>query len=295
MKIAIDITNKCDLNCEYCYAMKQYGKKWNTEDMSLKRIQLIIKQFYKIKTFNPETTEINILGGEPFLHPNIINILKYLNTFNFIKKGILTNFLQKNEFYENILMNELNSDYTLHISFHWIKVNKKKFFEKIEKCKYKHLIIHLIIPKNNLSEVNEYKKEIKSLAKHYRIYLDYVIDDDSWHSGKKAFKNIYIDNILDDEIKKIITDAVQLNGITMDFVKNNIDTFTKQISCKGNLINIDIYGNSNILCPGLNVNIFTNFLEFKKGVSHINNFFKCPNEFCACVDALETQKKILKG
>ncbi len=77
----IEITSKCNMNCPYCY-----------NDSSSKGIFLD-----KDKVFNlinqcklNKISEITISGGEPFLHPNIIDFIEYANSKQ-IKVRIISN------------------------------------------------------------------------------------------------------------------------------------------------------------------------------------------------------------
>jgi MoaA/NifB/PqqE/SkfB family radical SAM enzyme len=64
----VDITNRCNLNCSYCYAHNE-----NDTDMSKEMVLNIIRELHDIGVW-----EIVIGGGEPFLHPDILLILKIL-------------------------------------------------------------------------------------------------------------------------------------------------------------------------------------------------------------------------
>ena len=78
--VQIDITNNCNLNCLYCWARspllreKQANKEWESYELPLDLIKKLIDDLYLLGT-----EDIYIAGGgEPFMHPNIIDILKYI-------------------------------------------------------------------------------------------------------------------------------------------------------------------------------------------------------------------------
>ncbi len=66
----IEVTSVCNMNCPYCY--NNSGCKGTYLDK--KYVFDLIDQCYKNKI-----SEITISGGEPFLHPNIMDFIKYAN------------------------------------------------------------------------------------------------------------------------------------------------------------------------------------------------------------------------
>lgn len=96
--LQIFITNRCNLNCDGCFA-RNIMKKNNT-DMDLEEYKTVIQDFIK-----KGGQQINIIGGEPLLHPELKKFLN-INRENKIKTTIYTNgyFLHKfkKEDFENI-------------------------------------------------------------------------------------------------------------------------------------------------------------------------------------------------
>ncbi|MGQ9608274.1 MAG: radical SAM protein [bacterium] len=65
------ITNDCRADCIYCYAEKQrYGN--GGKPLSLSRIKELIKESAEL-----HIPSINFTGGDPFMHPHILDILEY--------------------------------------------------------------------------------------------------------------------------------------------------------------------------------------------------------------------------
>ncbi|MDD5192660.1 MAG: radical SAM protein [Candidatus Nanoarchaeia archaeon] len=81
--LQVFMTNKCNLHCEGCFARNAI--KENNCDITLGEYQLVIGEFLK-KGGN----QINLLGGEPLLHPKLKEILQ-INDENKIKTTIYTN------------------------------------------------------------------------------------------------------------------------------------------------------------------------------------------------------------
>lgn len=65
----IAITNQCNLKCEYCFA-EEY-KQQNKYEINLTDYQQLL--------YFSSTSNIGIIGGEPTLHPDFVNILKCTN------------------------------------------------------------------------------------------------------------------------------------------------------------------------------------------------------------------------
>ena len=79
--IYVELTNKCNRNCPYCY--NDSGNKTQFIDTN---------DFYKIIDECKENniSQITLSGGEPFLHPNIMDFIKYANSVKIFVK-IITN------------------------------------------------------------------------------------------------------------------------------------------------------------------------------------------------------------
>ena len=68
-KVFFEITSNCNMKCQHCLNKESDLKPINMPT------ETIFRYFDHFR--NCKVSEVNITGGEPFLHPNIINILKY--------------------------------------------------------------------------------------------------------------------------------------------------------------------------------------------------------------------------
>jgi len=66
-QVSIEITEICNLDCEHCYLDKQKTKYMGKEQ--LKRLLNVLKSMGVLS--------VQFTGGEPFLHPHIVEILNY--------------------------------------------------------------------------------------------------------------------------------------------------------------------------------------------------------------------------
>jgi radical SAM protein with 4Fe4S-binding SPASM domain len=82
------ITNKCNLRCEHCYQ-----EDYTTDnELSFEEFKIIAdKVFTTLHKWN-KLGDFSITGGEPFLHPQIFEILNIVNSSNDVSRlDILTN------------------------------------------------------------------------------------------------------------------------------------------------------------------------------------------------------------
>lgn len=77
----LEITKKCNQKCFYCFNDSGYSKSSN--ELSLKEWKESISEISALGY-----KSVHITGGEPFLHPNIVDILKHS-----IEKGLSTTIL----------------------------------------------------------------------------------------------------------------------------------------------------------------------------------------------------------
>lgn len=87
--LQIFITNRCNLKCDGCFARNVMGQ--NNLDISLKEYERAVLAFVE-----KGGRQINLLGGEPFLHPNLLDLI-LINKNHKLKTTIYTNgeFLDK--------------------------------------------------------------------------------------------------------------------------------------------------------------------------------------------------------
>lgn len=81
--LQIFITNRCNLRCKGCFARKVMDSKY--DHISIEEYTGVIEDFLK-----KGGKQINLLGGEPLLHPNLREILE-INLQRGIKTTIYTN------------------------------------------------------------------------------------------------------------------------------------------------------------------------------------------------------------
>ncbi|MBN1181554.1 MAG: radical SAM protein [Bacteroidales bacterium] len=79
---AIEVTNRCNAECQYCYIRDRKS----SPELSTKQIHFVID-----KLNQSELLYINITGGEPFLRADILEILEHCFSSNFLFCSIFSN------------------------------------------------------------------------------------------------------------------------------------------------------------------------------------------------------------
>jgi len=107
-EVALEITDKCNLNCKYCFSNKC------NQDMHLSDVKKILDQIDDMNIF-----EVCISGGEPFLHPDILEIFDYCfnKKFNIsiVSNGTLFDKKLIKEIYERNLMEVMQISVDSHL------------------------------------------------------------------------------------------------------------------------------------------------------------------------------------
>ena len=76
--LSLEITNRCNFKCVHCFVENRQSPN-SHQHLSLDQIRIVLKQAYNMNVF-----KITITGGEPFLHPQIIEILEEIKKYNII-------------------------------------------------------------------------------------------------------------------------------------------------------------------------------------------------------------------
>ncbi len=73
-RVDVDLTYSCNLNCSYCYVGKHREQYVVNDNINLYRI------IDKVSDAN--VRQVSFLGGEPFVVPNLVELVKYANNKN---------------------------------------------------------------------------------------------------------------------------------------------------------------------------------------------------------------------
>ncbi len=103
----IEITDKCNLDCEFCY--NSSGKKTKHSEMNVHDIKAVIQKLIPLGL-----ESLAFSGGEPLLHSNWPGIYKTINLFPNIMFSVITNGTINNPYL--LKLNEENENFNIQIS-----------------------------------------------------------------------------------------------------------------------------------------------------------------------------------
>jgi len=200
------ITELCNLSCSYCTA---------TNDIES---FIPIEELKNIDYSN--YTTINILGGEPLLHPDILDILEYYNTLN---KTIIL-------YTNGILISELDlksynfKNINIHITFHTFGEEVQGVMDYMESNKfYKDIRYQMIYTGANVSKLKEFNNtEISAkIFLGYDVYLD--LDFKLYIDIRRTLDNFKL-TLIDLLFKKDEKDIIRTTDVIL---KSNTDIITE--------------------------------------------------------------------
>lgn len=126
-QVEFHLVDHCNLNCAYCDHFTPLAPK------HFVNIDEIINDFKKLKKIFSHIGKIFILGGEPLLHPNLLEIFEPLkNIYPKSEIVIVTNGVLLNKMNENFWSALKSNQISLSMTKYPIKVDYEGY---IEKCK----------------------------------------------------------------------------------------------------------------------------------------------------------------
>lgn len=166
-QILWDLSRRCNYNCSYCwpYVHNNY-EKFLSIDIILDTCERLIYEWS-----NTNEIRFNFGGGEPTLHPNFIDIIRYLKSEN---QWVLitTNGSMPPSFWKEAVK-YINS---INMSAHFEFINKSRFLENLQIIMDHHdlvsddhwIEIKLMCPPGKVKEAVEFKKEIEDLNRLHK-------------------------------------------------------------------------------------------------------------------------------
>ena len=157
----IEITNRCNLNCLYCYNAS--GLSIKTEELSAEIIEDIIL------AINRQTglRDFEISGGEPLMHSDwskVLDVMEKLKDFSFF---IVTNGIIRDDRLYNLLETEdrFKVQFSIDGADEWShsktrgKNNFIKVLNNLASFKHKNIpVIKMVVSKYNMNQIEEYFK-----------------------------------------------------------------------------------------------------------------------------------------
>lgn len=158
LNLLLFVADRCNFTCPYCY--NRMPRHQNNADLDL---------FYKYvadihKKLPTRELNVSLIGGEPTLHPNLLDFCDKLQKLDRVCIEVLTNFTKPLEYYINLLKNNIKIAASWHRApndmLNW------DYVEKMKKIPYKYFT-------NDQVEV--------------RI----MMENDNWENSRKVFNELY--------------------------------------------------------------------------------------------------------
>lgn len=156
--INIQLTHECNFSCVYCSdSVYKSGKKF----LEKEKIKLFLQNFFKYSDGN---TEILLLGGEPTLHKDIVEIIKMCEEFQYVSKVVLvTNGSNLN----SILEHQYTDKFTISITYHnTSKISFTRYIEIFETIKKHNINL-------NIKYVVDGNETLDKIIEKYNITTQY--------------------------------------------------------------------------------------------------------------------------
>lgn len=103
--LVINLTNKCNLSCEYCFRDSGFSSN-NMKSLDFATVKRVLDFFYSKNS--QKRTLLQLTGGEALLHDDLFSIIEYALSFDFVIRiqtnGTLIPFLSKDKI--ELLSNE---------------------------------------------------------------------------------------------------------------------------------------------------------------------------------------------
>ena len=170
-KALVQITERCNLHCaHWCISAGNYGKVMSFGDIR----DVLIPQLKLCRV-----ASVTLTGGEPFIHPNIIEIASLFRRVG-MKVGICTNATRINEKQMEALVAlggvhcNVSLDGFSAQSHGKFRGNKKSFMKTIatvQALAQYRLLQGLLVTPNNLAKVDEYYKPCDFAVKNCAAYV----------------------------------------------------------------------------------------------------------------------------
>lgn len=155
LRYFLELTYRCNLNCPYCYIGEQRNKEELTTDEWIKFISQI--PFYAF---------ITLVGGEPFLRKDFVDILNYASKKVFGKVNVVSN---------GILLTDENIDALIKAKIILLSVSIDGWGKNHDLNRGKEGIFDKII--SNLETVNEKRKKTNMMVDIKTIVLKNNVED----------------------------------------------------------------------------------------------------------------------
>lgn len=189
--LTLEITTNCNLKCKHCYG--QFGDNTSSLNLSLDNIKSLKPALDKLHTRN-----IALTGGEVFVHKEFEEIVHYFLSNGFVLT-IFTNGYNYERF-RKFLDRFSNYHFSVKISLDGLEkthnnvrgkedafANALKSLQLLSKYKNVNSAISTVVMKDNLYEINEFKKMTEVKFPRFNHHYDLVYPTQNDNQQKTSF------------------------------------------------------------------------------------------------------------
>jgi MoaA/NifB/PqqE/SkfB family radical SAM enzyme len=177
LRIEWNLGKRCNYDCSYCGSDIHDNV---SSHLSLETIEKTISKIAEAATLQRKSCRISLTGGEPFVHPKIIEILKLIKSYGISKISVTTNgSLPLNKYIDSIeYMNYYIFSYHFEFAYHDKIINTIiSLNEKLKDFKDKNLHVHLMYLPGKMQQAMEIidlmnQHDIKWVIRRIRPRID---------------------------------------------------------------------------------------------------------------------------
>lgn len=287
-----DITTLCNYNCSYCYAKKQYDKKWQQPAIWSKQLEVIDK-------LSRSTLPIflGLLGGEPTMHQRYFKLLDILSEKILTHKDsriyITTNGSKSNNFFQQhkdvdgkiYILWSIHPEYMSNETFDNIFSNIQIMHSK----GYKNKVNLMLHPAKRYWEFIKYMYHRLNELEFINIHPHFIYNgfDNDVHYSEEFYQ--YFKFLENQRLKEFQFWTLDNTYILSDYelFKQGLNQF-KGWSCWHN--NFEINSNCKISDQCFDRGSKEIPYDFFKNIIEINPKI-CPHDFCSCDGLMKIHKQ----
>lgn len=293
-KLLVYIIDSCNYNCEYCY---NDFPRTNIK-LDLNKLYVFIKDIL-IDTYKKDYIWLELIGGEPTLHPDLLDFCQKISKLNNIYTTIYTNFSKEVDFYNTLL--DIDSRISLILSWH---SSNKTFKDKLNLIPKKYIqnniTVSVIYEHNNISGALNIFDYVKNTYNDIKELAFPLIEDNKRYCSLKYTD----DNIIEyNKRLQFVKDKTNIKLVFNDksseivnqhyFITNEENKIFTRWLCYAGTDFCFIYFNGDICpCDGYKNKIKLGNL-YSSNISKIkfNKKIFCEVKYCPCV--FDVRKKLV--
>ena len=148
-KLLAFIIDCCNYKCEYCYNdLPRTGKK-----IDLNKLYYFVSEIL-IRKLEKQHIKLELIGGEPTLHPDLVEFCKKISKLPNIHTTIYTNFSQSAEYYKNLI--DIDNRMSLILSWHTSNIQfEEKLAQLPKEMLQNNITVSVIYEHNNTKKALE--------------------------------------------------------------------------------------------------------------------------------------------